>query len=51
MPRVMVHETVLNWHEQNVERDEKARAFAEEMDNEQAATGYVDVDSDWEKDQ
>lgn len=49
MSRVMVHETVLKWHEQNVERDRKARAFAE-MDSEQAATEYVDVDSDWEKD-
>ena len=46
----MVHETVLNWHEQNVERDRKARAFAEEMDGEEATTEYVDVDSDWEKD-
>jgi len=47
----MVHETVLNWHEENVERDRKARASAAKMDNGQAATDYVDVDSDWEKDQ
>ena len=46
--RVMVHETVLNWHEQNVERDRKARSFAEEVDGEQAVAGYVDVDSDRE---
>jgi len=44
----MVHEKVLTWHEQNVERDRKARAFAEEMDGEQAVTGHVDVDPDRE---
>ena len=43
--RVMVHETVLNWHEQNVERERK-RDFVEEMDNELAVTDYIFVDSD-----
>jgi hypothetical protein len=42
----MVHETVLTWHEQNTEREMKARAFAEEMDNELAVTNYIYVDSD-----
>lgn len=46
--RVMVHHTVLNWHEQNVERDKKARDPAEEMDNDQAINAYVHVDPDWD---
>jgi len=44
--RVMVHETVITWHEQNAEREKKARDFEEEMDNEVAATNYIYVDSD-----
>jgi hypothetical protein len=43
--RVMVHETVLNWHEQNAERD-RARDFVEEMDTTLAATNYIYVDSE-----
>lgn len=46
-PRVMVHETVLNWHEQILERERKARILAE---CEQAINSYVDEDSDWEND-
>lgn len=44
--RVMVHGTVLAWHEQNAERERRAQAFAEEMDNELAVTNYIYVDSD-----
>ena len=44
--RVMVHETVLTWHEKNVERERKARDFEEEMDNDLAVKDYVYVDSD-----
>jgi hypothetical protein len=43
----MVHETVLDWHEQNTERDRKAQDFVEEMDNEQAVGSYVYVDPDF----
>ena len=42
----MVHETVLTWHEQNVEREKQARAFVEEMDDELAVTNYIYVESD-----
>ena len=43
--RVMVHEKVLTWHEQNAEQ-EKKRDFEAGMDNELAATEYIYVDSD-----
>jgi hypothetical protein len=46
LSRVMVHEAVLDWHEQNTERERKAQAFVEEMDDEQAISSYVFVDSD-----
>ena len=42
MSRVMVHETVLAWHE-NVERE---RAFVEEMDSELAVASYIYADFD-----
>lgn len=42
--RVMVHETVLNWHEQNVERDKKAQAFVEETDVELVDNAYAQWD-------
>lgn len=48
--RVIAHETVLNWHEQNVERDRKARAIVKEMDNEHAVTEHAGIDSDSEQD-
>ena len=49
MSRVMVHETVLTWHEQNVEREREERAFAEEMDNELAVANYIYADFDRER--
>ena len=44
--RVMVHQTVLNWHEENVKRDKKASASAEEIDHGQAVADSTDLDSD-----
>lgn len=46
VPRVMVHETVLAWHERNAERERDAQAFAEVIENEFAAANYTYVDSD-----
>lgn len=46
----MAHQTVLNWHEQNVERDRKARASVEEIDHRQAVADSAGVDSDLEND-
>ena len=45
--RVMVHETVLNWHEQNAERDRRTQIL-EEVDR--VVSAYTHVDSDSEQD-
>lgn len=43
--RVMVHEVVLNWHEQIAKREREAKLLKE---CEQAINSYVDEDSDRE---
>lgn len=43
--RVMVHDVVLNWHEQIAKREREAKLLKE---CEQAINSYVDEDSDWE---
>ena len=47
LSRVEVHETVLRWHRENIERHRKIQAHDEEVARyERAISSYVEVHSD-----